>query len=71
LGDFRFEPEELADLGDGRVVVIGRQKGSGLSSGAAFDTDWAVLITLSAGLVSREQFFFDRAEALAAAGLPE
>jgi ketosteroid isomerase-like protein len=71
LGDFRFEPEELTDLGDGRVMVVGRQKGSGLSSGAAFDTDWALLITLSAGLVIHEQFFFDREQAFAAAGLPE
>jgi ketosteroid isomerase-like protein len=71
LADFRFEPEELTDLGDGRVLVVGRQKGSGLASRAAFDTEWGLLITLSAGRVIHEQFFLDRAAAVAAAGLPE
>ena len=69
--EFRFESEELIDLGDGRLVTVGRMKGSGLSSGAAFDTDWAALFTLSAGRVIREQIFLDRDEALEAAGLQE
>jgi ketosteroid isomerase-like protein len=68
-GDFGYEPEELLDPGDGRILMIGRMKGSGASSGAAFDRDWAVLLTVSAGLVTREQVFFDRAQAFEAAGL--
>jgi len=51
--------------------VSGRIVGSGLSSGASFDSDWAVLLTLSAGRVIREQYFVDRAAALEAAGLRE
>jgi ketosteroid isomerase-like protein len=70
-GDFRFEPEELIDLGDGRLFVHGRIVGSGLTSGAGFDSEWAVLLTISDGRVVREQFFFDRAAALEAAGLRE
>jgi ketosteroid isomerase-like protein len=70
-GDFQFDPEELVDLGDGRVFVSGRIVGSGLSSGAGFDSDWAVLGTVSAGRVIREQFFFNYTEALEAAGLRE
>jgi len=71
-GDFQFAPEELVDLGDGRVLVSGHIVGSGLSSGAAFDTYWAYITTTSsAGRVIREQFFFDRREALEAAGLTE
>jgi hypothetical protein len=71
-GDFQFAPEELVDLGDRRVFVWGRIVGSGLRSGAGFDTYWAYLTTSSsAGLVIREQFFFDRGEALEAAGLRE
>jgi hypothetical protein len=31
-------PEELVDLGDRRVLVSGRIVGSGISSGAGFDT---------------------------------
>jgi ketosteroid isomerase-like protein len=69
--EFRYEPEELIDLGNGRVLMVGRMRGSGLSSKAAFDSDWAVLLTVSAGLVIREQVFFDRVEALEAAGLSE
>jgi hypothetical protein len=71
-GDFQFAPEELVDLGDRRVLVSGRIVGSGLSSGAGFDTYWAYLTTSSStGPVIREQFFFDRGEALEAAGLRE
>jgi ketosteroid isomerase-like protein len=70
-GDFRFAPEELIDFGDGRLFVQGRIVGSGRSSGAGFDSDWAALLTVSGARVVREQFFFDRTAALEAAGLPE
>jgi|SRR5215207_1728187 len=70
-GDFRFAPEELLYLRDDCVFVDGRIVGTGLSSGAAFNSDWAVLLTISDGRVVREQFFFDRADALEAVRLPE
>ena len=69
-GEMRFEPEEMLDLGD-RVLFVGRVKGGGLSSGAGFESDWAVLLTIPAGRVIREQPFFDRREGLEAAGLSE
>jgi ketosteroid isomerase-like protein len=69
-GEFRIEPEELIDLG-GRQLVIGRMKGSGLSSGAPVDNDYGQLWTISAGRVIREQIFMDHGEALEAAGLSE
>jgi ketosteroid isomerase-like protein len=70
-GEMRFEPEEMLDLGD-QLLFVGSVKGSGLSSGAAFESDnWAALSTISAGRVIREQPFFDRREALQAAGLRE
>jgi hypothetical protein len=54
--------------GGGAAVLVG----SGLSSGAAFDSDWAILLMISAGAkVIREEVFFDRDEALEAAGLRE
>jgi ketosteroid isomerase-like protein len=69
-GDFQFDPKEVIDIGDGRVLVWGRILGSGLSSGAGFASDWAVLLTTSsAGRVVREEFFFDHAEALEAVGM--
>jgi ketosteroid isomerase-like protein len=70
-GEFRFEPEELLDLRDGRFLVVGQVTGTGLSSGAASANAWAVLLTLSAGLAVREQVFLDRREALQAVGLAE
>jgi len=70
-GDFQFAPEELIDLGDGRVFMRGRTVGSGLTSGAGFDNNWAVLLTFSEGRIVREQFFFDRVAALEAVGLRE
>jgi ketosteroid isomerase-like protein len=69
-GDYRYEPDELRDLGD-RLLVIGRIRSSGLSSDAAIDTDYADLFTLSAGRVIREQAFLNRANALEAVGLSE
>jgi ketosteroid isomerase-like protein len=69
--DFRFESEELVDVGDGRVLVIGRMKGSGVSSGAPFDQDWAAVFTVAAGRVIHEQVFLDRSAALEAVGLAE
>jgi ketosteroid isomerase-like protein len=69
-GEFRYEPDELLDLGD-RLLVLGRMIGSGAGSGAAFNTEWAGLVTLSQGQVVREQIYFNRGEALEAAGLRE
>jgi ketosteroid isomerase-like protein len=70
-GGMRFEPEELVTISDGRVLVIGRMRGSGLSSGAAFDSEWANLLTFFDGRIIREQVFRAHAEALEAAGLSE
>jgi len=69
-GEVRLEPDEVTDLGD-HVLVVGRMRGSGLSSGAGFDNEWANLTTLSAGRVIREQIFRDHDEALEAVGLRE
>jgi len=69
-GQMRMEPYEVLDLGD-RVLVISRMKGTGLSSKAPFESDFANVVTLSAGRVIREEMFLDRTEALAAVGLSE
>ena len=69
-GEWRFELDELIDLGDNRLLVTGHMSGSGSSSGASFGQEYANLVTLSPhGLVVREQPFVDHGEALAAAGL--
>ena len=69
-GEFRYEPEELIDLGD-RMLVLGRIRGIGLSSGATFDNEWTTLVTIPAGRVVREQPFLSHQKGLDAAGLSE
>jgi ketosteroid isomerase-like protein len=69
--EFWFEPEELIDLGDGRFLSSGHMKGTGLSSGAPFETEWVATVTINDGRVIKEEIFVDHAEALQAAGLSE
>lgn len=69
-GGLRYEFGEIIDLGDDRVLLIGRFRASGPSSGAGFDNEFAEIFTFSAGQIIREQALFSHAEALHAAGLP-
>ncbi len=69
-GEFRYVPDELVDLGD-QILILGRLEGSGAGSGALVDSEWAVLYTILRGQAIRENVFFDRREALEAAGLSE
>jgi ketosteroid isomerase-like protein len=68
-GDWRFEPDELIDLGDERLLITGELKGTGLTSGIVVGQPSAFLLTMSRGLAIREQVFLDQAEAYQAAGL--
>jgi hypothetical protein len=52
-------------------VLLGRMRGTGRGSGAAFDSEVAYLLTLSGGRVVRERLFRSHEEALEAAGLRE
>jgi ketosteroid isomerase-like protein len=69
-GMLRYAFEEIIDLGDGRVVLLGRLKTGGLN-GAPVDMEFAEIFTVSGGRVIREQAFVNNAEALEAAGLKE
>jgi ketosteroid isomerase-like protein len=69
-GDFRYAPNEIVDLND-RLLLLGRMVGTGAASGVPFDIEWADMLTLSGGQVVREHVFFNRAEALRAAGLAD
>jgi ketosteroid isomerase-like protein len=70
-GALRYEPDEVLDLGDDRLLLLGRGRGIGRASGIEIDTEWGLLATISDGLLAREQNFLDRADALKAAGLSE
>lgn len=67
-GEFRNEPKAVIDMGD-RVLLLVHLRGTGLSSGAVFDTEAAYLLELSNGRAIRERMFLDHQEALEAAGL--
>jgi ketosteroid isomerase-like protein len=70
--DFQTEPEEIIDLEDGRLLAFVRLSGHGRGSGAPFEVRGAHLFTPAPdGRLLRFQAFFDRAEALEAAGLSE
>ncbi len=69
-GRFRYELEELIDLGE-QFLILGRAVGVGGESGVPFDREIASLFTVESGAVVCEQFFLTHAEALEAAGLSE
>lgn len=68
-GEFRYEPDEVLDLGGDRLLLVGRVRGVGRGSGVEIDSEWGLLATISDGLLAREQSFLDKAEALEAASL--
>jgi ketosteroid isomerase-like protein len=64
--DYRLDPEEVIDFGD-RLLVAGRQRGHGTSSGIPVDEPLLSLFSLRRGLVVRLKDFADRERALEAA----
>ncbi len=60
--------EEFRDLGD-RVLMLGRQLGRGKGSGAQVDAPIAAIYDFRGDRIWRFRAYFDRAEALRAAGL--
>jgi ketosteroid isomerase-like protein len=68
--DYRFEVEEIRDLGD-RVLVLERHSARGKLSGASISQDVGTILTLGDGLIVRWEYYWERAEALEAAGISE
>ena len=62
--------EEFRDLGD-RVLVLGRLTGRGKGSGAPVDQPYAGILDFRGDRIWRYRAYFDCAEGLRAAGLPE
>ena len=69
LADLHIEAEQVIDLGGERVLVLSRQTARGKTSGLRFDREFGDLFTLRDGKVLRYVSYWDRAEALEAAGL--
>jgi ketosteroid isomerase-like protein len=68
--DFEQETEELLPADD-KVVALVRWHGRGRASGAQSALDLAVVYTVHDGAITKVEFYLDRAEALAAAGLTD
>jgi ketosteroid isomerase-like protein len=70
--DYRMVPEEFIDAGGDQVLVFSREGGRGKGNGAEVQTNpTARLWTLRDGKAIRMESYWDRAEALEAAGLSE
>jgi ketosteroid isomerase-like protein len=70
IEDYRMVPEEFIDAGDDRVLVFSREGGRGRGSGAEVETHpTAHLWTLRDGKAIRMQSYWERSDALEAAGL--
>jgi uncharacterized protein len=68
--DYRFEIEQVLDAGD-KVLVFNCQRGRGKGSGAPVEMHNAWLFVLREGKITKIRPYWDRAEALTAAGLSE
>jgi ketosteroid isomerase-like protein len=68
FADLRWDPEEILDFGD-RILVTAQQSGHGSGSGVAVSVSVFQLFTVRGGLVTRQEDFLERSQALHAAGL--
>ena len=68
---FRAELEECVATPDGRVLTTTRYTGRARASGMDMDWRQSVVYMVESGLIVRAEEYFDRAEALEAAGLSE
>jgi ketosteroid isomerase-like protein len=70
--DYRMVAEEFIDVGEDQVLVFAREGGRGKGSGVEVQTNpTAHLYTLRDGKAVRMQSYWERPEALEAAGLSE
>ena len=71
FSDLRIEPERIIDLGGDRVLVLSRQTASGKQSGVPIEHEFGDVFTLRDGRVVRLESYWNRADAIRAAGLSE
>jgi ketosteroid isomerase-like protein len=67
----RWEPEELIELGDDRVLTVSRLQMRGRGSGVEVNASGASIWTIRAGKAAAITLYQSKAEALEAAGLSE
>jgi ketosteroid isomerase-like protein len=71
LQGFQAEADEIRDVGDDRVVLLGRIRWSGVASGAPTESPLGMVITVHDGKMLRSVDYLSHAEALKAVGLEE
>ena len=69
--DFEVEAQELRDLGDDRVALLGRFRWRGPASGIGTESPLGMVFTIRAGKIIRSVDYFSQQEALEAVGLRE
>ena len=71
FSDLQIEAERIIDLGEDRVLVLSRQTAHGKQSGVPIAHEFGDLFTLPDGKIVRLDSYWNRADALEAAGLSE
>ena len=66
---FHPELDEVRELGDGRVLVLGHLQARGKASGMEVDSTAAWLCDVREGRITRVRFYTDERAALEAAGI--
>jgi ketosteroid isomerase-like protein len=67
--DLRNELQEIRDVDERRVLALDRQIGRGRASGVVMEREMATLFTLREGKIIRWESYWERTDALDAAGL--
>jgi ketosteroid isomerase-like protein len=67
----RWEPEEILDVGDERVIVVNQVRMRGRDSGVEVNATGAQLWTFKDGIPTRVMLYQSKADALEATGLSE
>ena len=68
---FTIDPEEIRDLGDGRILTLGLMRGQTATDGVSIEIPTGAIFTFRNGQLWRYQAFSERTLALEAAGLRE
>jgi ketosteroid isomerase-like protein len=71
FSDLRIEAERILDLSEDQVLVLSRQTARGKQSGVPIEHEFGDLFRLRDGKVVRFASYWNRADALEAAGLSE
>ena len=69
LEDFQIQGQELRDVGDDRVLLLGHIRWRGPASGAEVEAPVGLVMTLREGKVIRSMDYLSHEEALEAVGL--